>query len=179
MLLAAGWAPAAALLDPFCGSGTIPIEAALMKLGIAPGHARRFAFMDWPDFDGQLWETLLAEGQGNAPTGKVTILASDRDAGAIEAAQSNAARAGVSGEIEFTCRAVSDALAGLVAGSGPGWVVTNPPYGVRVSADKDLRNLYARFGKGLVRQTSLRLDTSLSLVNGGVAVRLARGVVGE
>jgi putative N6-adenine-specific DNA methylase len=197
MLLAAGWEPAAALLDPFCGSGTIPIEAALIKVGIAPGRARRFAFMDWPDFDGKLWETMLAEGQGNAPTGKVPILASDRDAGAIEAARSNAERAGVSGEIEFTCRAVSDALAGIPPGSGIGWVVTNPPYGVRVSADKDLRNLYARFGNALrearpgwqvailcsderlVRQTGLRLDTSLSLVNGGVAVRLARGVVGE
>lgn len=197
MLLAAGWDSAALLIDPFCGSGTIPIEAALMKLGIAPGRARRFAFMDWPDFDKPLWEALLAEGQENAPAGKATILASDRDAGAIEAAQANAERAGVTGEIDFTCRAVSDALAGIQPGSGIGWVVTNPPYGVRVSADKDLRNLYARFGKllretcpgwqvailcsdeRLVRQTGLRLDTNLSLVNGGVAVRLARGVVGE
>jgi len=197
MLLAAGWDPAAALVDPFCGSGTIPIEAALMKLGIAPGSARRFAFMDWPDFDKPLWEALLAESQGNTPTGMAPILASDRDAGAIEAAQSNAERAGVASEIEFSCRAVSDALAGIPPGSGVGWVVTNPPYGVRVSADKDLRNLYARFGKALreacpgwqvailcsdeqlVRQTGLRLDTSLSLVNGGVAVRLARGIVGE
>ena len=197
MLLAAGWDPTAALLDPFCGSGTIPIEAALMKLGVAPGRARRFAFMDWPDFDKPLWEALLAEGQGKAPAGKATILASDRDAGAIESALSNAERAGVAGEIAFTCRAVSDALAGAPPGSGIGWVVTNPPYGVRISADKDLRNLYARFGsrlresfpgwqvailcndERLVRQTGLRLDTSLSLVNGGVVVRLARGVVGE
>jgi len=197
MLMAAGWDLAATLIDPFCGSGTIPIEAALMRLGLAPGRGRPFAFMDWPDFDKPLWENLLAEGHGQAPAGRASILASDRDAGAIEAAQANAMRAGVSAEITFTCRAVSDALGNIQPGSGAGWVVTNPPYGVRVSADKDLRNLYARFGsllreacpgwrvailcsdERLVRQTGLPLDTNLSLVNGGVVVRLARGVVGE
>jgi len=197
MLLAAGWDPTAPLIDPFCGSGTIPIEAALIRSGMAPGRSRRFAFMDWPGFDERLWQSLLVEAQGRQPAGGAPILASDRDAGAIQSARDNAMRAGMSGQIDFTCQAVSDALAGIDPGSRPGWVVTNPPYGVRVSADKDLRNLYARFGsllrracpgwqvailcsdERLVRQTGLRLDTGLALVNGGVAVRLARGVVGD
>jgi putative N6-adenine-specific DNA methylase len=195
ILLAAGWSPAAALVDPFCGSGTIPIEAALMRMGIAPGRNRRFAFMDWPGFDQALWEELLARGQGRDSSAAGAILASDRDAGAIQAAQENAARAGVGGEIQFACQAVSDAISAIQPGSPVGWVVTNPPYGVRVSADKDLRNLYARFGnllrencpnwhvailcndEQLLRQTGLRLENGLSLVNGGVSVRLAQGVV--
>jgi putative N6-adenine-specific DNA methylase len=197
MLMAAGWDPVSPLIDPFCGSGTIPIEAAMMKLGIAPGKNRRFAFMDWPGFDRRVWDALVAEGQGRVISGGATILASDRDAGAIQAAQDNTERAGMDGEIRFACQAVSDAIASVQPGSAVGWVVTNPPYGMRVSADRDLRNLYARFGKilrdtcpgwqvailcsdeRLVRHTGLRLDTRLAFVNGGVAVKLARGVVGD
>ena len=108
MLLAAGWDPLtgeapAPLLDPFCGAGTIPIEAALLACGRAPGRNRHFAFMDWPNFDAALWNTLCAEAdeQSRLQTarldGRLQILASDRDAGAIAAAKENAARAGVAG----------------------------------------------------------------------------------
>ncbi len=191
MVLASGWDGRAPLLDPFCGSGVIPIEAALWARRIAPGKARRFTFMDWPNFDAGLWEALraaaLAAEQPNAPP----ILGSDRDAGAIKSAAANAARAGVAADIAFSCRALS----AIEAPPGPGWLVTNPPYGVRVSAAKDLRNLYAQFGNvlrrrcpgwqaaflcnsfPLMRQTGLALDTSLSWSNGGVRVHLARGVV--
>jgi putative N6-adenine-specific DNA methylase len=60
LLLASGWDPRSPLLDPFCGSGTIAIEAALLGLGIPPGLRRRFAFMDWPIFDFETWKRLLA-----------------------------------------------------------------------------------------------------------------------
>ena len=198
MVLAAGWSPQAAapLLDPFCGAGTIAIEAAMLALGIAPGRERRFAFMDWPDFDAALWQKLLAaadaqQQQQAAMAGRLQIQASDRDAGAIALAQANAARAGVADVIEFTCRPVS----AVEPPAQPGWVVTNPPYGVRVDAGGDLRNLYAQFGKvlrsrcpgwrvallcndrRLLGQTGLALDTSLGMVNGGIAVMLARGTV--
>jgi putative N6-adenine-specific DNA methylase len=199
MLLASGWAaqPDAPLLDPFCGAGTIAIEAAMLALGIAPGRRRRFAFMDWPDFDAALWARLLAEAdaqqqeRGAALAGRLCILASDRDAGAIELAQQNAARAGVAEIIAFSQRALS----AIEPPPGPGWVVTNPPYGVRVGASNDLRNLYAQLGKvlrsrcpgwrvallcndrKLLGQTGLALDTSLGLVNGGIGVMLARGEV--
>jgi putative N6-adenine-specific DNA methylase len=192
---ASGFEAAAPLLDPFCGSGTIAIEAAQMALGIPPGGKRRFAFMDWPDFDARRWQQLLdeaASGSRERPH-PAPIQASDRDAGAIELAKANAERAGVSEYIEFRCQAVS----AIEPAGGKGWVVTNPPYGVRVSGNKDLRNLYAQFGKvlqqkcpgwrlailcsdpQLLGQLGIKLDTSLAWVNGGLAVRLARGVVPE
>lgn len=191
MLFASGWDAVSPLLDPFCGSGTIAIEAALLSLGIPPGINRQFQFMDWPGFDPARWEALLAERPLHPVSMQPRIQASDRDAGAIQSARANAARAGVEEFIEFKCLAVS----AIQPPPEPGWVVTNPPYGIRVSANKDLRNLYAQFGNVLRRscpgwrvailcsdlallgQTRLSLDTSFSTLNGGVKVRLARGEV--
>lgn len=191
MLLASGWDRASPLLDPFCGSGTIAIEAALMAKGIPPGAKRRFAFMDWPGYEGQLWQTLLEEARPEMAGEAPIIQASDRDAGAIELARANAERAGVADAIEFACRAVS-AIQPLPA---PGWVVTNPPYGLRVGGNKDLRNLYAQLGNVLRRscsgwqaailcsdqrllaQTGLKLAPSIRTVNGGISVTLGVGRV--
>jgi putative N6-adenine-specific DNA methylase len=190
MLLASGWDRVSPLLDPFCGSGTIPIEAALMARGIPPGGERRFAFMDWPNYDPYLWKECLEESNTGQTAESPPILASDRDAGAIQIAQANAERAGVAEFIEFSCQPIS-----AIEPIGTGWVITNPPYGVRVSSGKNLRNLYARFGNiarekcpgwrvailcgdyALLQQTGLQLDTSLTLDNGGIRVKLARGVV--
>jgi putative N6-adenine-specific DNA methylase len=191
MLLAADWDTTSPLLDPFCGSGTIPIEAALLAHGLPPGRKRHFTFMDWPGFDPELWEALLAETKVLPEAGSPIIQASDRDAGAVRLAQENAERAGVASDIEFSCRAIS----AIEPPSEKGWVITNPPYGLRVSANKDLRNLYAQLGNvlraqcmgwhtailcsdlRLLGQTRLPLDNSLTLVNGGVPVRLGRGLV--
>jgi putative N6-adenine-specific DNA methylase len=190
ILLASDWDKLSPLLDPFCGSGTIPIEAALMALGIPPGMNRRFAFMDWPGYDETLWKSLLAN-QPRPTADQPLILGSDRDAGAVKMSIDNAERAGVSGYIEFKWQAVSS----ITPPSIPGWVVTNPPYGLRISEGADLRNLYARFGQvlrkkcpgwnvsvlssdpALLGQMKLKLDTSLALVNGGIHVRLGRGMV--
>jgi putative N6-adenine-specific DNA methylase len=193
MVLASGWDCHSPLLDPFCGSGTVPIEAALLAQNIAPGRARRYAFMDWPDFDATVWARLLADAESQRLAPGPRLLASDRDAGAIAAAQANAERAGVAGDIEFTRCAVSS----IAPPPGPGWIVTNPPYGVRVSENQDLRNLYAQFGHvlraqcpgwqvavlssedKLLHSTGLPFEPehSLALVNGGLKVKLARGVV--
>ena len=190
LLMASGWDLASPLLDPFCGSGTIPIEAALMARGIPPGINRRFAFMDWPGFDERVWQDTLNSWQ-KASGNPSLILASDRDAGAIRMAQTNAERAGVAGTIEFKCQAVSS----ITPPPGPGWIVTNPPYGLRLSEGKDLRNLYAQFGNVLrakcpgwhlsvlcsdlvlLGQLQVKLDSSLSLVNGGVRVKVGKGQV--
>src|SRR5262249_27143687 len=84
MLLAAGWDPAAPLLDPFCGAGTIAIEAALLTRRMAPGRARRFAFMDWPDYDARLWKQLVKNArQAERQAPPAPIVGSDRDAGAV------------------------------------------------------------------------------------------------
>lgn len=190
MLRASGWDRVSPLADPFCGSGTIPIEAALMASNIPPGQARSFAFMDWPGYDAPFWESLLHAAAGQRRADIPRIYASDRDAGAIKIARANAARAGVVEAIEFACQTVS-----ALSPVGTGWVVTNPPYGMRVSKNKDLRNLYAQFGNVLRREcpgwqvaflsnsfqligsTGLDLDTSISFQSGGSAVKVARGVV--
>lgn len=190
MLMASGWDGRSPLLDPFCGSGTIAIEAALLARGLAAGRNRRFSFMNWPGFDEQIWKAIVAESS-HAHSVAPIIQASDRDAGAVRMAQENAARAGVADAIQFTCQAVSAITPPAVRG----WVVTNPPYGLRVSEGSDLRNLYAQLGNvlraqcpgwqvavmcndlALLGHTRIKLDTSLSLINGGVNVKLARGKV--
>jgi putative N6-adenine-specific DNA methylase len=186
LLLAADWRVTSPLLDPFCGSGTIGIEAALLARRIAPGLHRRFAFMDWPDFDAALWRHVHDEALGHVlPRAPATIQGSDRDAGAVEAARANAERAGVAGDITFEQRALSS----IEPPPARGWVCTNPPYGVRVSERGELRNLYAQFGNvmrkkcsgwsiamfsadpRLERATGLSFRPVLRTVNGGIPVR--------
>jgi putative N6-adenine-specific DNA methylase len=188
MILSSGWRPDRSLLDPFCGSGTIPIEAALIARRIAPGRQRRFAFFEWPQFDRAEWEALLAQADNGvldqAPAG---IQGSDRDAGAIEASRANADRAGVLRDIEFTQRALS-----AIEPIGVGDVITNPPYGQRVGGaggQGDVRNLYAQLGKVLRAQcpgwrvamlssdvhweynTGLKFEPIARFNNGGIKVR--------
>ncbi len=143
MVLAAGWPTDAPLVDPFCGSGTIAIEAALIAGGVAPGATRSFGFQDWPSFEPGTFASVRATVQGRSQQG-APIIARDRDAGAIEMTLANAERAGVASRIHAERASVSDL--GQVAGPRAGWIITNPPYGKRVSKDEDLRDLYARFG---------------------------------
>jgi len=191
LLLASTWDATSPLIDPFCGSGTIPIEAALIARRIAPGKNRHFAFMDWPGFDSHLWQTCYAEAIANEQLATGPILASDRDAGAVRIAQSNAERAGVLADIQFSCRSFS----AIEPPAGPGWIVTNPPYGVRVSASHDLRDLYTHLGDVLrslcpswqagilcasdylAGHTRLQFDRILPLVNGGIPVKFFTGRV--
>jgi len=191
LLIAAGWNKIDPLLDPFCGSGTIPIEAALLAKGIPPGYSRKFAFMLWPNYDKSIWEKLLTTIPKKLSNELPIIQASDRDAGAIEMSIANAKRAGVEDFIEFNCEAVSS----ISPPPMPGFMVTNPPYGFRVNSNKDLRNLYAQFGNvtrshcmnwniailcsdlNLLNQTRLKLDTSLRFNNGGIGVYLGKGTV--
>ncbi len=142
MLLGCGWDGTVPLVDPFCGSGTIPIEAALLARRIPPGLHRSFAFESWPDFDAKLWARIRADAESRILAGAPAIIGSDRDAGAIEAARANAERAGVVPNIDFRNAPLSatDAL------PGPGLLLTNPPYGARIGEEKALRNLYAQLG---------------------------------
>jgi putative N6-adenine-specific DNA methylase len=188
MLIASDWSGATPLIDPFCGSGTIPIEAALLARRMAPGRGRSFAFHSWPEAQPALWERLCDEAASQAlPRSPVEIRGSDRDHGAIDAAISNAERAGTAADIEFAVRAMS----AMEPGSGAsGHVVTNPPYGVRVGEAAKLRDLYARFGQVLrtrfsgwalaLMSANPRLESELRLPlserlrtrNGGIAVRV-------
>jgi putative N6-adenine-specific DNA methylase len=199
LLLASGWRGDTPLVDPLCGSGTIPIEGALIARRIAPGLHRDFAFERWPKSDAKLMRRLRGEAESLVlPRALVPIHGSDRDTGAIEAARSNAARARVSGDVDFSVRAISAAEApmrGGARGGGAGLVVANPPYGVRVGESAPLRNLYAQFGKvlrarfpgwavcllaaddRLGAQLGLELVERLRTTNGGIPVRLLVGAV--
>jgi putative N6-adenine-specific DNA methylase len=192
MLLGSEWPGTVPLIDPMCGSGTIAIEAALLARRIAPGVNRRFAFQRWPEFDESAWAQMVADARdqelARAPT---SVKGSDRDAGAIEAARANAERAGVAGDVELDRRPVS----AIEPPSGRGWVVVNPPYGVRVAEAGAVRDLYAALGnvlrarfrgwrlallsasESLERQVGVRLHERLSTLNGGIPVRLVTGEV--
>ena len=143
MLLAAGWDPTTPLIDPMCGSGTIAIEAALLAAGRAPGAGRTFAFQQWPSFEPGAWASVTATPEDPVAT-LPAIIGSDRDAGAGEAARSNAERANVAELVGFRQATVSDLEA---PAGGPGHLVTNPPWGGRLSPGGDLRNLYATLGR--------------------------------
>lgn len=142
MILASGWDKSSPLIDPFCGSGTIPIEAALLARSIAPGINRTFQFMKWPVFDQKSWDLILNDAKKQIQPATPEIFGFDRDTGAIEMAKANASRAGEKDIIQFKSQAVSF----LEPLTTPGWIITNPPYGVRIAENKDLRDLYAKFG---------------------------------
>ncbi|MBR9989827.1 MAG: class I SAM-dependent RNA methyltransferase [Gemmatimonadetes bacterium] len=192
MLLASGWRGDSPLIDPLCGSGTIPIEAALLARSIAPGIARadltprRFAFESWPHFERASLDDVVRDARSRVRPARARIVAADRDAGAVAASRANAERAGVAADIEFRRVQLSD----LEPAAGGGHVVTNPPYGVRVGDRRNLRELYAMLGDtirsrrpgwevtmlaaddALAVATGLPLTELLATRNGGIPVRL-------
>jgi putative N6-adenine-specific DNA methylase len=193
LLAASGWDGAAPLIDPFCGSGTIPIEAALAARGIPPGAQRTFSAERWPGVSRTLGERVraeLAERMAAAAPGRVD--GSDRDAGAITAAEANAVRAGVAADVAFAVRPLS---AVHFPTGDRGWVVTNPPYGVRVGDAARVRDLWARLGDvlrqrargwrvallspdpALERQVGVPFTVVAQTSNGGIPVRLLVGDV--
>jgi putative N6-adenine-specific DNA methylase len=199
MLRAIGWRGDTPLIDPMCGSGTIPIEGALMARRVAPGLTakgqlvRDYAFTRWPGHDESLWTGVVEDARSLINAGAIPhISGSDRDEGAITASVANAERAGVEGDIEFTRRPVSalEVPAGL-----PGSIVTNPPYGERVGAPAPLRDLYAALGHAaranaagwtlailaadpaLAAEIRLRLREVLATNNGGIPVKVLVGKV--
>ncbi len=143
-LRAAGYTGAEPVLDPMCGSGTFPIEAAEIATGLAPGRSRAFAFERLATFDPAAWAALKAADQPR-PT-PFRFHGRDRDAGAVAMSRANAARAGVAAVTDFAPGAVSD----LMPPEGPpGLVIVNPPYGVRLGEPARLRPLYAALGATL------------------------------
>jgi 23S rRNA (guanine2445-N2)-methyltransferase / 23S rRNA (guanine2069-N7)-methyltransferase len=156
ILLRAGW-PAlaqqgASLIDPMCGSGTLPLEAALIAGDIAPGLQRpHFGFLRWRGHDVAVWEALLAEAREREAAGRArlpVILGYDQDARAISAARNNLARTGLNAYVTFAQRALGDCVA---PSTSAGLVVANPPYGERLGDADDLPGLYTELGAALKR----------------------------
>jgi len=150
LLLKVGWpdlaAAGAALLDPMCGSGTLPIEAALMAADLAPGLTRqRWGLDGWLGRDPILWGNLLDEARSRAEHGLArlpTILGRDADSRSVRIAQANAARAGLGERVRFErCE-----LAKNLAPGPSGLVITNPPYGERLDGPDTLGETYAALG---------------------------------
>jgi putative N6-adenine-specific DNA methylase len=188
LLAASGWDGSAPLVDPFCGSGTIPIEAALLARRIPPGARRSFAVERWPGVSPALARevrgALEREARASAPG---SIAGSDRDAGAIESARANAVRAGVDDSVALHVHALS---ALVLPEGGRGWIVTNPPYGVRVGDAHRVRDLWGRLGRvlrerapgwrltvlspspALERQLQLPTRVIAHTSNGGLPVRI-------
>jgi len=187
LLLGADWGGDVPLLDPMCGSGTIPIEAARLARRIAPGRDRSFAFARWPRYVVRSWRALLEQArEQELPKAPVAIAGADRDPGAVAAARANAERAGVAGDVEL----VEASISAMPADRGAGLIATNPPYGVRIGESDRLRNLYAQLGnvlrtkrpgwrlamlsadKALERQLKLPLEEKLRTRNGGIPVHV-------
>ncbi|MDQ2088407.1 THUMP domain-containing class I SAM-dependent RNA methyltransferase [Marimonas arenosa] len=186
-LRACGYDGGEPVVDPMCGSGTFPIEAAEIAAGLQPGRARRFAFEDFAGFDATGFAALKRPDPARVPGQR--FYGFDRDQGAIGSARENAARAGVADWVDFACQPVSalEPPAGL-----PGLVIANPPYGGRIGNRKQLFALYGSFGQvlrqrfqgwrvgvitsdaGLAKAMDLLFAPGPVVAHGGLKVRLYR-----
>ena len=144
MLLLTGWHGECDLIDPMCGSGTIPVEAALIARNIAPGVFRQgYAFEKWPDFDADLFETIYNDDSQERPFNH-KIYAYDNSPKAIAIAARNIKAAGVAKDITLKQQPFQQ----FEKPAQRAIIVTNPPYGERISAN-DLLGLYAMIGERL------------------------------
>lgn len=133
------------LVDPFCGSGTIPIEAAMMAAGIAPGMNRNFTAESWPHIvSPEKWQDALEEAREMVDMSAAPdIQGYDIDEQMVSIARQNARLAGVDGLIHFQRRSVAD----LSHPKKYGFLITNPPYGERMQEKEELPALYACLGE--------------------------------
>jgi len=133
-----------AFYDPLCGSGTLPIEAALVALNIAPGLARsNFGFETWLDFDQTLWQKLKSEAKmSQFERTEAPISGSDLDVGILQQAKSNAHLCGVDKQINFLRRPLAD----VEPNATNGILICNPPYGKRIGEEENLGSLYRLLG---------------------------------
>ena len=158
ILLRAGWAEIArqggALVDPVCGSGTLPIEGAMIAADIAPGLLREYwGFLGWRRHRPEIWGALLADARRRREAGLAhcpPIRGFDVSGRAVDAARANAERAGLGEYLEFSQVSLADCPR---PGEGfrPGLVVANPPYGERLGEVAELRGLYRELGECLLK----------------------------
>ncbi|MFZ9629683.1 MAG: THUMP domain-containing class I SAM-dependent RNA methyltransferase [Ilumatobacteraceae bacterium] len=188
LLVASGWNRTTPLVDPFCGSGTVLVEAAMMARRMAPGRQRSFACRHWPTFDDAAWQRLLDGVDADVIDRCPPIVGSDRDAGAVRAALANIEMAGLADRIEVLERPAS--AIEPPPGGRTGWVVSNPPYGERIGGGRSLVPLYDAFGRALAERfeswrvallvadrvpigaMGMQWSTVCSTTNGGIPVRV-------
>jgi putative N6-adenine-specific DNA methylase len=171
-----------------CGSGTLPLEASLKALNIAPGLFRKqFAFEKWRDFDEALWQQLLDEAENSElPELKAPIFGSDRDLDILNQARINAQQCGVADKITFT-QADLSVLSLLEAPADSGVIICNPPYGERLGDAEELGDFYKLLGdvfkqrfkgwtafvltgnKELAKRVGLKASRRIPVYNGSIA----------
>ena len=191
LVLRSGWNGAAPFVDPMCGSGTLPIEAAWLALDRPPSLTRkRFGFQGWLDFDVALWTALRDEARrGVKKRLPVPILGFDNRGDAVAFSRSNARAAGIGHLVTFDKCDVRQ----LQPPDGlPGTIICNPPYGERIGQEKELRPLYRALGdvftwrwhgwacwvftgnEELAKEIDLPAAESVPLWNGKIPCRLLR-----
>ena len=145
LIMLTPWKPDRILIDPFCGSGTFPIEAAMIAANIAPGMNRRFTSLRWTNIiNSRLWDDAVEEAEDLINLSVDTdIQGFDIDDNVIKIARSNAANAGVDKLIHFQSRSVAE----LSHHKKYGFIITNPPYGERLEDKETLPAIYSAFGK--------------------------------
>ena len=165
MLLMAGWKGQCDLYDPMCGSGTIPIEAALIARNIAPGVFRKaFAFEKWPDFDEELWSEIYNDDSKERDFAH-KIYGSDASFYAVQQAMKNVKSAGVQKDVELRqirmeelrvesleLKEVESRKTASLKVESEKIVMINPPYGERLASNKDMEELYGKIGTALKHQ---------------------------
>lgn len=137
------WRPERPLLDPFCGTGTIPIEAAMLGRNMAPGLRREFVSEAWPQFQaGAIWATLRSQAESEIlPALPQRLIATDASADALKMARYHAQLAGVEQDIHWQQREFAD----LSSKREYGCLITNPPYGRRLGEDREVEQLLSTF----------------------------------
>ena len=186
----AEWDANLPFLDPLCGSGTLPLEAALKGLNIAPGLFREnFGFFRWLDFDEALWEEIWAEAENSEISDlKAPIWGSDKDPDILNQARTNAQRCGIEDKVTFTQTELSQ----LEAPTDSGVLICNPPYGERLGDERELGELYKMLGdvfkqrfkgwtafvltgnKELAKRVGLKTSRRIPVYNGSLACTLLK-----
>jgi len=196
ILLRANWPSIArdggSLVDPMCGSGTLPIEAALIAGDIAPGLLQaQFGFLNWRGHDEDAWQAELLTARTRAEAGRPRIppiRGYDRDPDSVRIARDNVRIAGLQDVVEIRQQALAECAP--LNTDERGLLVVNPPYGERLGADSDLAGLYAQLGNvlksqfqqwqvalftgnpELARQLGIRSNRQHALFNGPIACKL-------
>jgi putative N6-adenine-specific DNA methylase len=143
LVMLSRWRPERILVDPFCGSGTIAIEAALIGRNIAPGLKRSFVSEEWPSMPPEVWTRAREEAASRIRDGSFRILASDNDPEVLKTARENAFRAGVADSIAFQKLPAEE----FRSRKKYGCIVCNPPYGERLGDQREVERLYKAMGK--------------------------------
>jgi len=143
LVLISKWEPSRQLVDLFCGSGTIPIEAALIAKNIAPGLRRKFVCETWPTMEKEIWEQVREGAKRGINNKEFQILASDIDGRVFRTARENAAKAGVSEYISFQKMPMEE----FSTKKKYGFIISNPPYGERLGEAEDIERLYKKLGE--------------------------------